>query len=54
MALRLVVGGLASELLASYRCCPTRLLAAGFSFNQPQLAACLHAQLAAKPAASGA
>jgi hypothetical protein len=51
-ALRLVFGGMASELLASYRCRPTRLLAAGFSFRHAQLAACLQGMFAAPLAAS--
>jgi len=51
-ALRLVFGGMAGELLASYRCRPTRLLAAGFSFRHAQLAACLQEMFAAPLAAS--
>ena len=54
LALRVVFGEMASELLASYRCRPTRLLAAGFTFRHAQLAECLGAQLAAPHAAPGA
>jgi uncharacterized protein (TIGR01777 family) len=51
-ALRLAFGGMASELLASYRCRPSRLLGAGFSFRHPQVASCLQGLLAAPLAAS--
>lgn len=37
-ALRLVVGGFASEILASQRVLPVRLLEAGFSFHHPNAA----------------
>lgn len=53
-ALRLAFGGIADELLASYRCRPSRLLAAGFTFRHPQLASCLQRLLAAPLAGSGA
>ncbi|HEX6812217.1 MAG TPA: TIGR01777 family oxidoreductase [Planctomycetota bacterium] len=44
-ALRLALGGMANELLASVRCRPARLLAAGFPFAHAQLASCLQEQL---------
>jgi uncharacterized protein len=44
--LRLAVGELAGELLASIRAMPERLLAAGFSFVDPDLEKALRSQLA--------
>ena len=53
IALRVALGGMASELLASNRCRPARLLAAGFTFRHPQIDSCLQALLAAPRASSG-
>jgi hypothetical protein len=45
-ALRLAVGGVSSDLLSSARVMPRRLLAAGYSYRHPTVAAALAAELA--------
>jgi uncharacterized protein (TIGR01777 family) len=45
--LRAVVGGASSDLLSSARVLPTKLLAAGYQYQQPDLAGALAAELAA-------
>ena len=51
-ALRLALGGVSSDILASARVMPRRLEAAGYRFRFPDLPAALAAELAAQPAPS--
>lgn len=51
-ALRLALGGVSSDILASARVMPRRLEAAGYRFRFPDLPAALAAELAARPARS--
>ena len=51
-ALRLALGGVSSDILASARVLPRRLEAAGYRFRFPDLPAALAAELAAQPAPS--
>ena len=51
-ALRLALGGVSSDILASARVMPRRLEAAGYRFRFPDLPAALAAELAAQPVPS--
>ncbi len=51
-ALRLALGGVSSDILASARVMPRRLEAAGYRFRFPHLPAALAAELAAQPVPS--
>jgi len=51
-ALKLALGGVSSDILASARVMPRRLEAAGYRFRYPDLPAALAAELAAHPARS--
>jgi len=51
-ALKLAVGGVSSDILASARVMPRRLEAAGYRFRFPDLPAALAAELAAQPVPS--
>jgi hypothetical protein len=51
-ALKLALGGVSSDILASARVMPRRLEAAGYRFRFPDLPAALAAELAAHPAPS--
>jgi uncharacterized protein len=51
-ALKLAIGGVSSDILASARVMPRRLEAAGYRFRFPDLPAALAAELAAQPVPS--
>jgi hypothetical protein len=51
-ALKLALGGVSSDILASARVLPRRLEAAGYRFRFPDLPAALAAELAAQPVPS--
>ena len=51
-ALKLALGGVSSDILASARVMPRRLEAAGYRFRFPDLPAALAAELAAQPVPS--
>jgi len=51
-ALKLALGGVSSDILASARVMPRRLTAAGYRFRFPDLPAALAAELAAQPVRS--
>ena len=51
-ALKLALGGVSSDILASARVVPRRLEAAGYRFRFPDLPAALAAELAAQPVPS--
>ena len=51
-ALKLALGGVSSDILASARVMPRRLEAAGYRFRFPDLPAALAAELAAQPVQS--
>jgi hypothetical protein len=53
LALRLALGGVTSDLLASARVLPQRLTAAGYQFQFPHLPSALAAELAGQPPAAG-
>ena len=52
-ALKLALGGVTSDLLASARVLPQRLTAAGYQFQFPHLPSALAAELAGQPPAAG-